>query len=352
MNSTNFQKRLNDLPSSIWNTIAQIDEVKGRWSHGASLHPYQLENLKKSVLVTSTGSSTRIEGATLTDFEVEKLIRQSKTKKLKNRDEEEVRGYFELLDNIFKSYEKIPFTESSILSLHSQLLKYTTKDVSHRGKYKSVENIITAIGPEGQESIILKTTPPYLVQKQMEQIIAWTSEALQDNQYHSLAIIGNFIMEFLAIHPFQDGNGRLSRILTNLLLLKSGYEYVPYVSHEKLIENNKQDYYLALRASQSSFRKKKETITPWITFFVYVLKKQAQQAKHLLTEESLETILSAKQLAVWQAIEKRETISAGEISKRTGIARPTVNQGLDKLLSMKKNERIGIGRATRYRVRK
>jgi Fic family protein len=162
-------------------------------------------------------------------------------------------------------------------------------------------------------------------------------------------VVGNFIVEFLNIHPFQDGNGRLSRVLTNLLLLQQGYLYMPYVSHEKLIEDNKPDYYLALRQSQKTFKADKSDITPWLDFFLTILLKQSQMAIELLTAENIETLLSPKQLAVWEYLQTVSEATPNDISGQANVARSTVNQVLNKLLEMKKVERIGEGAGIRYR---
>lgn len=190
----------------------------------------------------------------------------------------------------------------------------------------------------------------YLTSKEMQEIVEWTQRAFEEKIYHPLLIIGNFIVEFLKIHPFQDGNGRISRILTNLLLLKCGYLYVEYVSHEKLIEDNKPEYYLSLRKSQQTFGSKRENIAPWLDFFLNILLKQSESATDLLSKEDVEKILSEKQLLVWNFLESAiGDVSPAEIAKKTKIARPTVNQVLYKLLSLKRIEKIGMGRSTRYR---
>lgn len=345
---TNFDRRINRLPPDLWGTVAKIDEIKGRWTQGAALHPYQLAQLQKTVLVTSTGASTRIEGATLNDAEVEKLICGVKPKKTGSRDEQEVRGYFELLQHVFDVHGAIPFSESAILSLHQEMLKYAESARAHRGRYKTVENTITAVGQTGKAAVIMKTTPPYLVRKAMESLLDWTKERLAAGDIHPLPVIANFVVEFLKIHPFQDGNGRLSRLLTNLLLLKAGYAFVPYVSHEKIVERRRQDYYLALRRSQATIGTAEENLTPWLEFFLAVILEQAEKAVALMEKTGVEEMLSAKQLDVYNAVVTGEGVSAGEIAAKTGIARPTVNQGLDKLVRLKKISKVGLGRGTRY----
>ncbi|MBU0458906.1 Fic family protein [Patescibacteria group bacterium] len=179
----------------------------------------------------------------------------------------------------------------------------------------------------------------------MQELLEWTNSSLQDNEHHPLFVIGSFIVEFLHIHPLTDGNGRLSRILTNLLLLQAGYAYVTYVSHEKLIEYNKTEYYLALRHSQ-----KGEGIEDWLSFFLDIILKQSQMAVKLLTQEHIELLLSPKQLTVLQSIKENGELAAGDIAYKTRVARPTVNQALRKLLNLKAITRIGKGSATRYRI--
>ena len=345
-----FDKRLNQVPNEIWSKITQIEEFKGRWIQGTNLSPQFLNRLKRSVLITSTGASTRIEGANLSDEEVDKLMRGIVIEKFTDREKEEVKGYFELLQNVFNSWEDLGFNEGSIKHLHKELLKYVEKDTLHRGNYKSVDNKVQMVDAKGRLiGVIFDTTPAYLTPKEMNELVDWTRKALSDKKYHPLLIIGNFIVEFLNIHPFKDGNGRLSRILTNLLLLKVGYLYMPYVSHEKLIEDKKVDYYIALRSSQKTFRTKNEDITAWLNFFLSILLSQSQMAIDLITQENIEGLLSPKQLAVWQYLQEVSEASPIDIAKNAHIARITVNQVLNKLLNLKKIERIGEGSGIRYK---
>jgi len=343
-------KHIENIPQNLWKLINQIDELKGQWVGGAKMNPQVLGRLKRSVLVTSTGASTRIEGAQLTDEDIEKMMRGLSIQKFKDRDIEEVKGYYELLENVFNAWDKIPFSESSIQHLHKELLRYSEKDKLHLGEYKKIENKVEMINEAGQSvGTLFDTTPAWLTPKEMQEFVEWTQEAISLKEIHPLLIIANFIVEFLNIHPFQDGNGRLSRVLTNLLLLKAGYSYVPYISHEKLIEDNKADYYLALRKSQKTLKTDKADITIWIEFFLKVLLTQAEQAIELLSKENIEKLLSPKQLLVWQYLETISEATPLEISKKTKVARPTVSQALDVLLKLKKIERIGQGRTTRYK---
>jgi len=196
---------------------------------------------------------------------------------------------------------------------------------------------------------VFEPTLPYLTAKEMSELIEWTQNAFKENLIHPLLIIGNFVLEFLAIHPFQDGNGRSSRVLTNLLMLQSGYEYMPYVSHEKFIEDNKSDYYLALRKSQGNWKKRIEDITPWMIFFLTVLRDQAKMAIEINESERVELLLSEKQLKVWQYFGEHEYVTSKDIRENLGIREATVLQILNKLLDIKKIERLGMGRGVRYR---
>ncbi len=342
--------RITNIPQNLWSLLNQIDELKGRWVGGASLNPQALGRLKRSVLITSAGASTRIEGSKLSDEDVEKLMRGLAVKKFADRDKQEVQGYYELLDNVFYGWKHIPFNENAIKHLHKELLKYVSKDGRHRGEYKKTENSVEMYDESGKSiGVIFETTPAYLTPKQMQELVTWTTEALAQKELHPLLIIGNFLVEFLAIHPFQDGNGRLSRILGNFLMLKAGYDYVPYISHEKLIEDNKSDYYLALRKSQLTLHTDRENITAWLEFLLSISLEQARQAIELLSHENIERLLSPKQLAVWSYLLTIVEATPGEVSKATEVARPTVSQALEVLSRLKKVERIGQGRTTRYR---
>src|SRR3990167_5607821 len=346
-----FSQRLSFSPEvthKIYGLISQIDELKGQWKMGTNLSPQTLSMLKRSVIITSSGASTRIEGARLTDEQVEKLLKGLKIQKLTTRDEQEVAGYAELLTNVFDSYKNLELSESAIKHFHSELLKYSEKDIRHRGEYKFGSNRVEARDASGKlVGVLFDPTPQHLVSKEMTELLEAAISLLNKKEIHPLIIIGNFIFEFLSIHPFQDGNGRTSRVLTNLLLLKSGYEYMPYVSHEKFIEDNKNEYYLALNKSQKTWKSKKEDITPWLFFFLTIFLKQTRLAVELLDKESIEHLLSEKQRMVWEYVQTQETVSPKEIREKLKMPVGTVLQVLTKLLDLKKIERYGEGRATR-----
>lgn len=350
MDTNKFNKRLAKLPVSIWSKIGKIKRLQGQWISGANLSPQVLGRLKKFVLSSSTGASTRIEGAKLSDEDVEKLMHGIGLQKFSERDKAEVKGYYELLGVVFENWRSLRFSESAIKHFHKALLKYVEKDKRHRGDYKKGENKVVMTNEEGKAiATLFNPTPAYLTPKEMLELVEWTLKELKDQKIEPLLVIGNFIVEFLNIHPFQDGNGRASRILTNLLLLQAGYLYMPYVSHEKLVEDNKAEYYIALRRSQTSFKSKKENIIPWLEFFFDIFLQQSEMAIKILSRENVEKILSPFQLKVWQYVQTVSESTPKQISENTEVYRPTINQVLSRLLDLKLIERIGIGRATRYR---
>jgi Fic family protein len=345
-----FDARLERLSLSTVSLLSQIDNLNGQWLGGARLNPQALGRLKRSVLATSTGASTRIEGAKLSDEEVEALMRDLSAQKLVDRDTQEVQGYYETLATVFESWKEIDITESNIKHLHAQLLKYSQKDVRQRGEYKKLDNRVVATDSDGQEvGVLFETTVPYLTPKEMSELVVWAQNAFEERRYHPLLITANFVVEFLKIHPFLDGNGRLSRILTNLLMLRSGYEYAPYASHEKLVEDNKTDYYLALRRSQVTFNTPNESVSKWVLFFLETSLAQAKQAIGLLSVETTDKLLSPNQLLVWQYMQKVDEASIQDIVEATNVKRPTVRQAMNRLLVLKRVERIGQGRGARYR---
>ena len=301
-------------------------------------------------MIPSTGASTRIEGSRLSDADIEKMIRGINIQKFTDRDKQEAQGYYELLENVFNSWKNLKLSENTIKHFHQELLKYVDKDEKHRGDYKKGENKVHMLDGAGKSiAILFDTVPAYLTPGKMRDLVEWTQKTLKENKYHPLLVIGNFLVEFLKIHPFTDGNGRLSRVLTNLLLLQAEYLYIPYVSHEKLVEDNKPDYYIALRRSQKTMGTKNESIVDWLDFFLGIVLKQSEMAVALLSKENIEKILSEKQLTVWQYIEKVKEAGTGDITENTKMARPTVKQTLGVLLKLKKIERIGLGRSARYR---
>ncbi|MBQ8476243.1 Fic family protein, partial [bacterium] len=249
--------------------ISEIEEFKASWKLLDKIQAEKLYGLKKIATIESIASSNRIEGNKLSDDEVEALLSNIKKQSFASRDEQEVMGYAKLMDTIFEDWEVIPLSENYIKQLHKILLQFSTKDEKHKGEYKKVSNAVAAYSTDGKElDIVFQTATPFETPYKMEELVNWTRKNLNDNFFHPLIVIGIFVVEFLAIHPFQDGNGRLSRALTCLLLLKAGYGYIPYSSMESIIEENKESYYRALRKTQTTLSKDSVDYEPWLDFFL------------------------------------------------------------------------------------
>lgn len=345
-----FEKRIHLTPE-ILRKISCIEELKGLWRGSAKLSPHILKQLKASVIITSTGASTRIEGAQMSDEQVARLIRGLKSRPPKGRDAEEVAGYADLVGRIFDNYKTLKLTEGQILQFHEILLHFSSKDQGQKGKYKSTDNIVVARGRDGEEVVLFRPTPPYLVKKEMDDALFWTNTALKNKELHPILIIANFIFEFLAIHPFHDGNGRLSRALTNLLLLQSGYAYIPYVSLEEIIEDRREAYYLSLRGAQHHHKTEQEDIMTWVLFLLDALMTQAEAARNLVERNEPEQILSERQLQVLRLFDIHQTLAPKDIRNllKGQAPMPTIKQSLARLVTLGMIKRIGLGRATRYR---
>ncbi|NTW29828.1 MAG: Fic family protein [Candidatus Moranbacteria bacterium] len=338
------------LSQEILQKIAKIDEFKGLWKGNVRLSPQVLGRLKRSVLITSTGASTRIEGSKMSDEEVARLIQGLKSTPPKGRDAQEVAGYADLLGRIFDTWQTLTITEGQILHFHKILLNFSEKDKGHKGAYKTTDNKVVMRKEDGTEVVIFEPTKPYLTKKEMDDVLFWLNDEMNRKETHPLVLIANFIFEFLAIHPFTDGNGRLSRALTTLLLLKTGYTYVPYVSLDEIIEEKKIAYYLALRKTQSDHKTEKEDISPWLNFLLDALVEQVRRAEEIMENDQPEKVLSEKQLAVYQLF-RSDALSVSEISTMLKGAIPmvTLKQALSRLVDLRLIERIGSGRGTRYR---
>ena len=235
--------------------LSEVDEFKGAWRALGTLAPERLRALRRVATIESIGSSTRIEGGKLSDREVERLLSRLAIKKFDSRDEQEVAGYAETMETIFHAFADIPLTENHLKQLHRDLLRYSQKDERHRGEYKKLPNNVVAFDAEGKMvGVVFETASPFDTPRRMSELVTWFNDARQTGRLHPLLIVAVFTVTFLEIHPFQEGNERLSRILTTLLLLQAGYTYVPYSSLESVIEHSKEGYYLASRQTQQTIR--------------------------------------------------------------------------------------------------
>lgn len=337
----------------LLNLIAEIDEFKGKWTVLQNLSPEKLRALRRVATIESVGSSTRIEGVKLTDREVETLLSNLKEYSFKSRDEEEVAGYAEAMEIIFESWREMTPTENHIKQLHSVLLKFSGKDKAHRGEYKKLSNNVVAFDALGKEiGVVFETAAPFETPFEMERLVKWLNGTIENKTLHPLLIVAVFAVCFLAIHPFADGNGRLSRILTTLLLLRFGYEYVPYSSLESVVEENKDLYYKALRQTQKTLREEKTDWGKWTVFFLRSLKKQKDKlAAKLDRERILAQKLPKLSSEILVFLKEHDSLSIGEIETLTRANRNTLKVRLRELVRDNFLEQNGRARSTVYRLK-
>lgn len=340
---------LNITPEML-RLIAQIDEFKGAWKALGTLAPERLTALRRVATIESVGSSTRIEGGKLSDRQVERLLANLSIRTFTTRDEQEVAGYAETMEQVFQSWEHIPLTENHIRQLHRDLLRHSDKDERHRGQYKHAPNSVAAFDAQGQQiSIVFETASPFDTPRLMQELVEWTNAELNAEEFHPLLVIGIFIVSFLAIHPFQDGNGRLSRILTTLLLLRCGYVYTPYSSLESVIENSKEGYYLALRQTQTSIRTDSPDWHPWLLFFLRSLHQQMKRLERKMEQEHIVmAALPELSLKILDYAREHGRVTLKDMVVLTGVSRNTLKEHFRKLIANGQLGMRGKGRGTWY----
>ena len=338
------------ITPDVLNLIAHIDEFKGAWRALGSLAPDRLTALRRVATIESIGSSTRIEGSKLTDREVEQLLSNLAVQTFDTRDEQEVAGYAELMDLVFSAWVDIPFNENHLKQLHQTLLRHSDKDTWHRGQYKTNANSVAAFDENGvQIGIVFETATPFDTPRLMTELVTWVSDERAKAQLHPLLIVALFVVVFLEIHPFQDGNGRLSRVLTTLLLLQAGYAYVPYSSLESVIELNKEDYYLALRQTQGTIRTDAPDWQPWLLFFLRSLAEQVRRLQKKVDREKI--VLAALPGLSMQIVEfarEHGRITMGEAIRLTEANRNTLKQHFRTLVANGQLDQHGSGRGVWY----
>jgi len=338
-----YMFRLN-LDWNLLRIVSKIDRFDASWSNIEKREGQSLKQLKNIATVRSVGASTRIEGSKMSNEEVKALLDNLEIAKLEERDAQEVVGYFEVLELLSENYKEIEITESDIKNLHNLLLKHSDKDKWHKGDYKQHSNAVEATLPNGTKQIIFQTTNAgFETEDAMRNLIEWYNS---DTEIHPLVKSAMFSYEFVSIHPFQDGNGRLSRLLATLLLLKNGYKWIQYVSFEHEIENRKSEYYLKLRHCQA--QRPNEDITEWINFFFSVLLNIQEQLMKKLEVKGIKAKLSPKEKSILTYIESNPGSKSGEIANRLHIPNPTVKRILTKLLNENLIEKFGIGAGTNY----
>ncbi len=338
------------ITTEVLALISDLDQFKGAWQLIGRIAPDRLSDLRRVATIESTGSSTRIEGARLTDREVERLLSDLEIKTLETRDEQEVAGYAAVMETVPANHEYIDLTENHIMQLHRDLLQFSSKDERHRGAYKTLPNNVEAFGPDGENpGVVLDTATPFDTPRLVQALIRWTQDALVKGEYHPLLVIAVFVVVFLAIHPFQDGNGRLSRILTTLLLLRAGYAYVPYSSLESVIEQDKKGYYLALRQTQDTIRNDEPDWQPWVVYFLRSLQAQKQKLEKKVERERLALgDLPELSASILELARERGRITIADATRTTGSSRNTIKDHVRVLARAGHLTRHGAGRGTWY----
>jgi Fic family protein len=274
-------------------------------------------------------------------------------KSFASRDEQEVAGYAELMDLVFSSWRDIPFTENHIKQLHQILLRYSEKDEWHRGHYKTNSNNVAAFDEHGtQIGIVFQTASPFETPRLMGELVRWVDQERETARLHSLLIIALFTVVFLEIHPFQDGNGRLSRVLTTLLLLQADYDYVPYSSLDSVVEHSKEAYYLALRQTQGTIRTQSPNWQPWLVFFLRSLAEQVRRLeKKVARERIVLAALPELSLQIVEFAREHGRVTIGDAIKLTGSSRNTLKQHFRALVERGTLDQHGRGRGVWYDLR-
>ena len=345
-----FKTSTLNITPEILSLIAELDEFKGAWKALGTLAPERLSALRRVATIESVGSSTRIEGSRLSDRDVEQLLSDLEIKAFETRDEQEVAGYAAVMETVFAGADAIDMTENHIKQLHRDLLIYSSKDERHRGEYKTSANHVSAFDADGKEiGVVFETASPFDTPRLMAELVDWTRKALEEGRLHPLLIIAVFTVVFLEIHPFQDGNGRLSRILTTLLLLRSGYSYVPYSSLESVIERSKEDYYIALRKTQGTIRSEAPACEPWIVYFLRALQQQKNKLERKIERERiLADRLPELSLRIVELAGEHGRLTIGQVVAITGANRNTVKKHLQSLVSANRLAQHGTGKGTWY----
>jgi Fic family protein len=341
------------ITPEILGLVAGIDEFKGAWRALGTLAPDRLSALLRVATIESIGSSTRIEGSRLSDRDVERLLSNLQIQSFSTRDEQEVAGYAKVMEMVFTSWQDITLTENHIKQLHRDLLVHSEKDAWHRGNYKTSTNSVVAFDENGKQlGVVFETATPFDTPRLMVELVTWFVEAREAGRMHPLLLIGIWAVVFLEIHPFQDGNGRLSRVLTTLLLLQSGYAYVPYSSLESVIEQSKEAYYLALRQTQGTIRAEVPNWQPWLLFFLRALAEQVRRLNRKIEREKLVlATLPELSLQIVEFAREHGRVTMSDAVRLTGGSRNTLKQHFRALVERGYLNQQGSGRGVWYELR-
>lgn len=337
------------ISNEVLRLIAELDEFKGRWQALGQLAPDRLSGLRRVATIESIGSSTRIEGAKLSDSEVDQLLSGLDVRSFRSRDEQEVAGYAKAMELVFGSWGEMALSENVLKQLHGVLLADSDKDERHRGEYKTIPNQVEAFDQDGKSlGVVFQTASPFDTPRLMEALVRWTNEALTAGEHHPLLVIGTFVVRVLAVHPFQDGNGRLARVATTLLLLRAGYQYVPFASLERVIEENKDEYYRSLRRAQTTLDRDESELATWLVFFLRCLVQQKNVLARKIEREQLLAALPALDEQLLRLVREHGRLTLGAALKLTGANRNTLKVHLRGLVGRGSLRLCGKARASWY----
>ncbi|MDO4937136.1 MAG: Fic family protein [Sutterellaceae bacterium] len=335
------------VPTDFLNLVSEIEGFNGAWKASCPFMPDRLAELRQQALVMSTAASCRIEGNRLSNKEVAAVIERLLDVKPQSRDEAEVVGYATVLKRIFGSWKEIPISESSIKALHREMFEFCD-DAAHRGQYKHRDNNIAAFRDGKCNGVIARTVSAKETPVLMRDLVDWVNVSLDEQQLHPLLVIGVFVVTFLAIHPFEDGNGRLSRLLTTLLLLKCGYDFVQFESLETVNENGLATYYCALRLTQKTLESKSPDWEPWLYCFLKSLCAEVRELEKKVAREIDLRALPETSLRILELVEKKSRIKMAELLTQTGVPKSTLRKHLDKLVRDGRIRQNGVRKGTFY----
>lgn len=325
------------------NYIGLIHEYKGRQELYLEQNPEELDRLIELSKIQSTESSNEIEGIVTTNQRFVQLMKDKTTPK--NRSEKEIKGYRHVLDIIHTNFDHIPITPSMILQLHRELYKFSEERFG--GKFKDSPNEIDAIAKDGTKTVLFRPLEPFETPEAIEKLCKEYDKAIHQYRIDPLIVIPVFIHDFLCIHPFNDGNGRMSRLLTTLLLYQNGYEVGKYISLEKKIQITKSDYYDALQASSRGWIEGKNDDTPFIQYLLGTI-----LAAYRDFEDRVNIV--GKKMSARETVEKAVCSKIGKFTKADivelcpEISKGSVEQTLKKLCDEGKIKKEGVGKATFY----
>lgn len=338
----------------VLNLVQKISQFRAQWTALADTQRDFYASLQKTVIITSAGASTRIEGAKLSDEEIIKRLSGLKIQTIRDRDEAEVAGYIDCKKFIFDHHANLEISEHTIRSLHQMMMAYLPESIfplQQRGAYKNITNSVIRIDhATGAQEIVFETPPPGpQTEVAMRDLVRNYSDFIRDPNYADVEVIAAFIVQFLAIHPFRDGNGRISRLLTDLCLLKQGYDFCMYSSHEKIVEDTKEQYYVALRQTQSTFQAKPD-LNPWLLYFLKVLERQTRFLSDKMEPVRPGTLTKLEQ-KVFDLIRDHQPTTIGFLERESNIKRVTLKSILARLKERGVLNMEGERKASRYRLK-